>query len=159
MNLSFFMQQDNDSDASVQFSHSVMTHGLQHARLPCPSPTPRACSNSCPSSRWCHPTISSSVVLFSSCLQPFPASESFLMSQLYASGSQSIGVLASASIFTMNIDFLQDWMVWSPYCPRLSQESSPTPQFKSLNSLGLSFLYSQTLTSIHDFVWKNHSFD
>ena len=94
-----------------QFSHSVMSnslgpHGLQHARLPCPSPTPRACSNSCPSSQWCHPTISSSVVPFSSCLQSFPASGSFPMSQFFASGGQSTGVSASASVLPVNI---QDW--------------------------------------------------
>ena len=87
---------------SVQFSHSVMSdslwpYGLQHAKLPCPSPTPRAYSNSCPSNWWCHPTISSSVILFSSCLQSFQASESFQMSQLLASGGQSIGVSASTS--------------------------------------------------------------
>ena len=97
--------------SSVQFSCSVMSnslqpHGLQNARLPCPSPTPRACSNSCPSSWWCHPTISSSVIPFSSCLQSFPASESFPMSQFFALGGQSIGVSASASVLPMNI---QDW--------------------------------------------------
>ena len=95
----------------VQFSHSVVSnslqhHGLQHARLPCPSPTPGACSNSCPSSRWCHPTISSSVVPFSSCLQMFLASGSFPMSLFFASDGQSIGVSASASVLPMNI---QDW--------------------------------------------------
>ena len=89
---------------SVQFSHSVMSdslkpHGLQHARPPCPSPTPRICSNSCPLSRSCHPTISSSVVPFSSPLQSFPASGSFPMSQLFATGGQSIGVSASTSSF------------------------------------------------------------
>ena len=91
-----------------QFSRSVsdplQPHGLQHARLPCPSPTPGACSSSCPSSRWCHPTSSSSVVPFSSCLQSSPSSGSFPMSQLFASGGQSIG--ASASVFPVNI---QDW--------------------------------------------------
>ena len=96
---------------SVQFSRSVVSdslqpHGLQHARLPCTSPTPRACSNSCPSSQWCHPTISSSVVPFSSRLQSFPASGCFQMSQLFASGGQSIGVSASTSVLPMNI---QDW--------------------------------------------------
>ena len=96
---------------SVQFSHSVMSnslrpHGLQHARLPCPSPTPRACSNSCPLSPWCHPTISSSIVPFSSYLQSFTASGSFPMSQFFASGGLSIGVSASVSVFPMNI---QDW--------------------------------------------------
>ena len=87
-------------------SHSLWPHGLQHTRLPCPSPSPRACSNSCLLSQWCHPTISSSVVPFSSCLQSFPASGSFLMSWLFTSGGQSIGALASASVFPKNI---QDW--------------------------------------------------
>ena len=91
------------------FSRSVMSdslqlHGLQHARLPCPSPSPGACSNSCPLSQWCHPIILSSVIPFSTCLQSFPASGSFLMSRLLASGGQSIG--ASSSFFPMNI---QDW--------------------------------------------------
>ena len=86
-------------------SDSLWPHGLQHNRLPCPSSTPRACSNSCPSSQWCHPTISSSVG-FSSCLQSFPASESFPMNQFLASGGQSIGVSASASVLLMNI---QHW--------------------------------------------------
>ena len=95
----------------VQFSCSVVSdslrpHGLQHTRVPCLSPTPRAYSNSCPLSQWCHPTISSSVIPFSSHLQPFPASGSFPMSQLFTSGGQSIGVLPSASILPMNI---QDW--------------------------------------------------
>ena len=97
--------------SSVQFSCSVMSdtlqpHGLQHARLPCPSPSPGACSNSCPLSRWCHPTISSSVIPFSSCLQSFPASGSFLMNQFFESGGQSIGVSALDSVLPMNI---QDW--------------------------------------------------
>ena len=91
----------------VQFSHSVVSnsfqpHGLQHARLPCPSPTPEACSNSCPWSRRCYPTISSSVVPFSSCLWSFPASGSFPMSWLFPSDGQSIGVSASASVLPMN---------------------------------------------------------
>ena len=91
------------------FSRSVAhsaTDGLQHTRLPCPSPIPKACSNSHPSSQWCHPTISSSVIPFSSCLQSFPASGSFLMSQFFASGGQSIGASASASVLPMNI---QSW--------------------------------------------------
>ena len=88
----------------VWFSRSVISntlqpHGMQHARLPCPSPTPKAYSNSCPSSQWCHPTISSSNIPFSSCLQSFPASGSFPMSQFFASGGQSIGASASAPIF------------------------------------------------------------
>ena len=94
-----------------QFSHSVVSdslwpHGLQHARLSCPSPTPGACSNSCPLSQWRHPTISSSVVPFSSCPQSFPASGSFPMSQFSASSGQIIGVSALASILPMSI---QDW--------------------------------------------------
>ena len=138
----------------VQFSRSVVSnslrpHGLQHTRIPCPSPTPGAYSNSCPSNWWCHPTISSSVIPFSSCLQSFPASGSFLMSQFFTSGGQSIGVSASASVLPMNI---QDWfpLGWTSWISLLSQESSPTPQFKSINSSAPSFLYSPTLTSIHD---------
>ena len=95
----------------LMFSHSVMSdslwpHGLWHTRLPYPLPSPRVCSNSCPMSQWCHPTISSSVIPFSSCLKSFPASGSFLMSQLFASGGQSIGASVSASALPMDI---QDW--------------------------------------------------
>ena len=141
----------------VQFSRSVVSNTLwphepQRARPPCPSPNPRVYPNSCPLSRWCHPTISSSVIPFSSHLQSFPASGSFPMSQIFASGGQSIGVSASTSVLPMNT---QDW---SPCSPRDSQESSLTPQFKSINSSALSFLYSTTLTSIYDY-WKNRSFD
>ena len=151
--------------SSIQFSSSVMSyslrpHGLQHTGLPCPSPTPTAYSYSCPSSQWCHPTISSSVVPFSSCPQSFPASGSFQMCQFFTSGGQSIGVSASASVLPMNIQDcfplgLTDWIAMQS---RDSQESSLTPQFKSVSSLVLSFLYSPTLTSIPDH-WKNHSFD
>ena len=149
---------------SVQFSHSVMSdslqpHGLQHARTPCPSSTPRAYSNSCPLSWWCHPTISFSVVPFSSRLQSFLASGSFQMSQLFASGGQSIGVSASASDLPKNT---QDWspLGWTGWISLQSKGfwSSPTPQFKSINALALSFLYSPTLTSIYDY-WENHSLD
>ena len=105
--------------SSVQFSHSVVSdslwpHGLQHARPPCPSPTPGLYSHSYPLSSWCHPTISSSVITFSSCLQSFPASGSFSMSQLFISGGQSIGVSASASVLPMNT---QDWfpLGWTGY--------------------------------------------
>ena len=95
-------------EGSVKFSHSVISdsllhHVLQHARLPCPSPTPGACSSSCPSRQWCHPTISSSVVPFSSCPQSFPASGSFQMSQFFTSDGQSIGVSASASVLPVSI--------------------------------------------------------
>ena len=152
------------SDSSVQFSHSVVSDsllplGLQHARLPCPSPTPTACSNSCPLSRWCHATVSSSVVHFSSCLQPFPASESFPRSPFFASGDQSIGVSAT-SVLPMDIQdwFPLGWTGWISLQSKGPQEFFPTPQFKSINSSVLSFLYSPTLTSIHDY-WKNHSFD
>ena len=151
--------------SSVQLSCSVMSdslqpYGLQHARPACPSPTPGAYSNSCPLSRWCHPTIWSSVIPFFSCLQSFPASGSFQMSQFFTSGGQSIAVLALASVLPMNI---QDWFplgltVWSPHSPQGSKESFPTPQFKNINSSMLTFLYSPTLTSIKDH-WKNHSLD
>ena len=129
-------------------SDSLRSHGLQHTRLSCPSLAPRAYSNSCPSRWWCHPTFSSSVVPFSSHLQSFPASRSFPRSQFFTSSGQSIGLSASTSVLPMNI---QDWfpldgLVGSPCSPRNSQESSPTPQFKSINSSVLSFLYSPTLT-------------
>ena len=111
--------------SSIQFSRSVISnslppHRLQHARLPCLSPTPGACSNSCPSRRWWHPTISSSVVPFSSCLWSFPASGSFQMSHLFASGGQSIGVSASASVLPKNI---QDWfpLGWTGWISLLSK--------------------------------------
>ena len=131
---------------SVQFSHSVMSeslrsHGLQHTRLLCPPPTPRTYSDSCPSSWWCHPTISSSVIPFSSRLQLFPASGSFQMSHLFASSGQSIGVSASTSVLPMNIQywFPLEWTGWISLQPRNSQKSSPIPQFKSINSSELSF--------------------
>ena len=155
------------SITSPQFSHSVMSdslqpRGLQHVRPLRPSPTPGACSDSCPLSQLCHPTISSPVIPFSSCLQSFPESGSFSMSQFFTSGGQCIGVSASTSVLPMNI---QDWfpLGWTGWIPlqgesRDSRESSPTPHFKSINSLVLSFLYSPTLTSIHDH-WKNHSLD
>ena len=102
---------------SVQFSHSVMSdclqpHELQHTRPPCPSPTPGVYPNSCPLSRWCHPTISSSVIPFSSCSQSFPTSRSFPVSQLFASGGPSIGVSASTSVLPMNT---QDWFPLDPF--------------------------------------------
>ena len=110
-------------------SDTLLPHGLQLTRLPCPSPTPGTCSNSCPLSWWCHPTISSSVIPFSSCLQSFPASDSFPMNQFFASGGQSIGTLASASVLPMNS---QDWfpLGWSGWI--------------SLQSKGLSRVFSNT---------------
>ena len=136
-------------------SDSLQPHESQDARPPCPSPIPGVHSNSCPSRQWCHPAISSSVVPFSSCPRSLPASGSFPMSQLFSRGGQSTGVSASASVLPMNT---QDWcpLGWTGWIS--SQESSPTPQFKSINSSVLSFLYSPTLTSIHDH-WKNHSLD
>ena len=149
--------------SSVQFSCSVVSdslrpHELQHARLPCPSPTPRVYSNSCPLSQWCQPTILYSVVPFSSCLQSLPAPGSFIMSQLFTSDSQVLELQDQSFQWTFRTDFLQDGLVGSPCSPKDSQESSPTPQFKSINFLVLSILYGPNHTSIHDH-WKNHSFD
>ena len=146
--------------SSVQFSHSVVSdslcpHGLQHAKLPCPSPTSTACSNSCLLSRWCHPTISSSVV-------PFPPAFNLSQYQGLFQWVSSLHQVAKVLEFqvqhqsfqwTARTDFLKNWLVWSPCSPRDSQESSPIPQFKSINSLVLSFLYSPTITSIH-YYWK-----
>ena len=155
----YFPWSDGTGSCSV-VSDSLQPQGLQQATLPHPSPTRGPCSNLCPLCQWCHPTISSSVVPFSFHLQSFPALRSFQMSQLFSSGGQSIGVSASASILTMNI---QDWFPSGltgliSLQSRDSQESSPTPQFKSINSSALSLLHSPTLTSIHDH-WKNHSLD
>ena len=132
-----------------------------HARLPCPPLSPRVCSNSCPLSRWCHPTISSSVTLFFSCPKSSPASGSFLMSQLFASGSQSIGASALASVFPMDI---QGWLPWGlvgfiSFCPRDSQECSPAPHFESINFSALSLLvqllhpYMTTGKTIAPTIW------
>ena len=125
-----------------------------HARPPCPSPTPRVHSNSCPLSRWCHPTTSSSVIPFSSCPQSLPASGSFQMSQFFTSGGQSTGVSASAWVLPMNI---QDWCAlgWTGW---ISLQTKGLSRVKSINSSVFSFLYGPTLTSIHDH-WKNHSLD
>ena len=117
-------------------SDSLRPSGLEHNRLPCPSPSPRACSNSCPSSRWCHPTISSSLVPFCSCLQSFPASGSFPMSRLFTSGDQSIGASASASVLPMNI---QGWFPLG------------LTGLISLLSKGLSRVFSNTTVQKHQF--------
>ena len=116
---------------SVAKSYPLRPHGLQHARLLCPSPSLGACSNSCPLNRWCHPTITSSVVPYSSCLQSFPASESFQMCWFFASGDQSIGISASASVLSVNI---RDWfpLGWTGWISLQAKRlSSPIPQFKS----------------------------
>ena len=135
------------SFSSVQISLSVLSDSprtqflenssrLQHTRPPCPSPTPGACSNSCPSNWWCHPAISSSVIPFSSYLQSFPASGSFPVSQFFTSGGQTIGVSASASVIPMNI---QDWFPvgWTGWI--------------SLQSQGLSRVFSNTTVQKHQF--------
>ena len=152
---------------SVQFSclvvsNSLWPHGLQHARLHWPSPTPGACSNSCPLSQWCNPTISYYVAPFSSCRHSFPASGSSLRLHFFASGGQSIGTSASASVLPMNI---QDWFplgltgLISLQSKGLSRVfSNTTVQKHQFGTLALSFLYSPILTSIHNY-WKNHSFD
>ena len=127
-------------------SNSLQPHGLQHTRLPWPSSSPGACSNSCPLSWWCHPTISSSVVPFSSCLQSLPTSGSFLTSLLFASSGQCIGASASASVIPMNI---QDWfpLGWTGWI--------------SLQSKGLSSVFSNTIVKKHQFfgaqpsLWSN----
>ena len=129
-----------------------VTPGLQHARLPCPSPIPGACLNSCPSSQWCHPTISSLVILFSSCLQSFPASGSFPMSQFFTSVLAKVlgfQLQHQSSQWIFRTDFLYNWLVWYSYSLKDSQESFPIPQFKNINSSVLSLLYGPTLTSIH----------
>ena len=149
----------------LSFNHSVVSdsvqpQGLQQARLPCPSPSPRVCSNSSPSSWWCHPTILSSVVPFSSCLQSFPASGSVLMSQLFISGGQSTGASTSASVLPKNI---QGWFplgltgLVSLQSKGFSRVFSNTTVQKH-QFLVLSLPYGPTLTSIHDY-WTNHSFD
>ena len=139
---------------------SLQPQGLQHARLPCPLPTPGAFSNSCPLNQWCCPTISSSVIPFSSWLRSLPASGSFQMSQLFTSGGQSIGPSTSASVLPMSIQdlFPLGWTgLISLQCKGLSRVLSKT-KFKSINTLPLSLLCGPTLTSIHDY-WKNHSLD
>ena len=150
---------------SVQFSRSVVSdslrpHESQHTRPPCSSPSPGIHSDSRPSSPWCHPAISSSVVPFSSCPRSLPASESFPMNQLSTWGGQSTGASALASFLPKKSQGWSpsEWTGWISLQSRDSQESSPTPQFKSINSSLLSLLHSPTLTSIHDY-WKNHSLD
>ena len=138
----YWARADSERFRSVQFSRSLMSNSLQphetqHARPPCPSPTPRVYSNSSSSSRWCHPAISSSVVPFSSCPQSVPASGSFPRSQLFASGSQSTGVSVSSSVLPMNT---QDWspLGWTGWI--------------SLQSKGLSRVFSNTSVLKHQFL-------
>ena len=143
-----------DLSFALQFSSVAQLYvtlrpcGLQHARLPCPSPTPRACSNLCPLSQWCHPSVSSSVVPFSSCPQSFPASGSFPVSQFFASGGQSVGVSASVSVLPMNI---QGWFPLG------------LTSLISLQCKGLSRVFSSTTVQKHQFfstrlsLWSNSS--
>ena len=149
---------------SVQFSHSVVfdflwPHGLQHTRPPCPLPTPRLFPNSCPLSWWCHPTISSSVVPFSPALN---LSQHQSLFQWVNSSQEVAKVLefqldiSPSNEYSGLIPFRIDWL--GLLAVQGTLKSSPTPQFKSMSSLALSFLYGPTLTSIHDY-WKNHSFD
>ena len=151
--------------SSVQLSCSVVSdclrpHESQHARPPCPSPTPGFYTNSCPLGQWWHPTILSSVV---------PSPPAFYLPQhqglfKWVSPSHQVAKVLEFQLqhqsfhWRPRADLLQNGLVGSPCSPRDSQESSPTPQFKGINSLVLSFLYSPTLTSIHDY-WKNHSLD
>ena len=132
-------------------SDSLWPHGLKQARLPCPSLSPRVCSNVCPFCQWCYVTISYSAAPFSFGLQLFLASGSFLMSQLFASGGQSTGASASASILPMTIQgwFSLGWTSLIPCRPIYSQESSPAPQFESINFSVLSLPYGPTLTSVY----------
>ena len=158
-------QHSNIVRESIQFSRSVMSnflwpHESQDARPPCPSPTPRVHSNSCPLSRWCHPAISSSVVPFSSCPQSLPALGSFPMSQLFTWGGQTIGVSASTSVLPMNT---QDWSLlgWTGWISLQSKGLSRVFSNTTVQKhqfFDFSFLHSPTLTSIHDY-WKNHSLD
>ena len=171
---------------SVQFSRSIMSdplrpHGLQYARLPCPSPIPGAYSNSCPLSQWCHPTISSSDVPFSSHLQSFPVSGSFPMSQFFTAGGQSIGVSASASVLSMNIqmwkpptkwkmlDYLRTMSTWPQATwslrtekvnpcditlfshPSANQRTVPADHIPPLPSLGFLKHFAETLQRVRDF--------
>ena len=138
--------------SSVQFSCSVVfdslwPHGLQHTRPPCPSPTPRAYSNSCPLSQWCHPTISTSAISCSSCLQSFPAQHLFK----WVSSSHQVANVLEFQLQHQSFQSTQGWspLEWTGWISLLS----PTPQFKGISSSVLSFLYSPTLISTHDY-WK-----
>ena len=131
----------------------LWTHGLQHSRSPCPSSAPGVYPNSCPLSQWCHSTISSSVIPFSSCFQSFPASESFPMSQVFASGGQSIGVSASTSVLPMNA---QDWSLgWTGW---ISLQSKGLKSLLQHHNSKASILQCSAVFIVHNY-WKNHSLD
>ena len=135
---------------SLSHVQSFAIPWTQNTRLICPPLSSGVCSNSCLLSWWCYLTISSSATVFSFCLQYFPVSGSFPVSQLFTSGGQNIRASASAPVLPMNIQgwFPLYWLVWSCY-PRNSQESSPAPQFESISSSVLNLLYVPTLTSVH----------
>ena len=137
-----------------------MSNSLQHARLPCPSPSPEVCPSSCPLHQWCHPAISSSAALFSFYPNSFLASGTFPMSQLFASDDQNTGASALASvlptIFQVDFSLKIDWFDRSPCWPRDSQKSSPAPQVKDIHSSALCLLYCPVLTTVCDH-WKDHS--
>ena len=162
--INIYMSTMNNS--SVQFSHSVMSdslrsHGLQHARPSCPSPAPGVYSNSCPLSQWFHPTISPSVVPFSSCHQSFQASRCFQMSQFsWPSCGQSIGVSASASVLPLTIHgwFPLRWTHWISLQSKGLLRVFSNTKVQKYHFSALSFLYSTTLTSIHNY-WKKRSLD
>ena len=141
-------------------SNSSQPHGLQHSRPLCPSPSPRRCPSWCSLHQWCHPAISSSDALSSSCPQSFPKSGTFPMNHLFTSDDQNTGVSASASVLPVNIrvDLPEDWLVWSPCYPRDFDGSSPAPQFKDINSLAFCLLYSPALTAVCDHC-EDHSLD
>ena len=141
-------------------SDSLQPHGLQYTRLPCPSPSPGVSSNSCPLSRWCYPTVSSSAARFSSCTQSFPVSGLF---QGVGSLNQVAKVLElqfqhQPFQWIFRVEFLSDLLVWFPCCPRDSQASSPAPQFESINSLVLSLLYGPTLIFVYDYWYDYHTY-
>ena len=137
----------------IQSCPALLPHGLQHTRLPCPSPSPRACSNSCPLSRWCHPTISPLLSPSPPAFKSFPASGSFPMSQLFPSGGQSIGISALASILSMNIQGRFPLGLTKGLTRIFSKTTVQKHQFS-----GTRFLYGPTLSFIYDY-WKNHVFD
>ena len=143
-------------------SDSLQPHGLQHSRPSCPSPIPRVYSNSCPLSQWCHPTVSFSVIPFSSPSPPaFNLSQHQDLFQWVSSSHQVAKVLEfqlqhQSFQWVFTTGFLLDWLIGSSCCPRDSQESSPTPQCENIGSSALNLLYGPTLTSVHDY-WKTRA--
>ena len=160
----FFLSESLGIIRSVQFSRSVVSdslwpHESQHTRPPCPSPTPRVHSDSRPSSQWCHPATSSSVVPFFSCPQSLPASESLPMSQFFTWGGQSTGVSALASVLPKKSQgWSPEWTGWISLQSNGLSRVFSNITVQNISSLELSFLHNPTLTSIQDY-WKNHSLD